>query len=352
VANIRPLETADLPTVTALLEERLPGWTGDIEFLEQTLVEYPWHDPELASLVAEDENGDILGFIGAQARRLELDGHSVRGVCCSHLVVVGDRRAGAAGALLLRRLLSGPQDLTWTDSATDVVVRIWNAFGGSRDHPRACDWMLALRTPRWAGKGLAAAVRRRKVDRELAPVAALPIQAAGPRAARPAFPATPQDVTSESAPVATIVDQVPSVTKGLRLRVAYDESHLTHLFATIRRTLGPVDARIVHRGGEPIGWYAIVRPSTGVVTRVLHLSALPTQVDSVVGELVERARDSGSAVLAGRFEPHLGEPLRHRWAVMGLARRPMLHTRDPEILALLATSSSLLTRLDGEWYVT
>jgi hypothetical protein len=345
------MEKADLPTITALLEERVPGWSSDLEFLEQTLVDYPWSDPELPSLVARNENGDILGFIGAQTRRLELDGRPLRGVCCSHLVVVGDRRAGAAGALLLQRILSGPQDLTWTDSATNVVVRIWGAFGGYRDHSRSCDWMLALRPARWAGTGFAAAVRRRKLDRDVFPVAALPVQAAGARLARPAFPARPGDVSGGSADVHTVIRHLPTLTQGVRLRVAYDDAHLTHLFATIQKSLGPVEARIVRRGGEPIGWYAVVQPPAGVASRVLHLSALPADADAVIGELVEHARDSGHAVLAGRFEPLLGEALRNRWAVMGLARRPMIHTRDPELQALLATDSSLLTRLDSEWYV-
>jgi hypothetical protein len=38
--------------------------------------------------------------------------------------------------------------------------------------------------------------------------------------------------------------------------------------------------------------------------------------------------------------------------VIGFARQPVIHVRDPEVHALLSTDASLLTHLDGEWYVT
>jgi hypothetical protein len=75
-------------------------------------------------------------------------------------------------------------------------------------------------------------------------------------------------------------------------------------------------------------------------------------MEAVFGELVRDARERGSAVLAGRYEPHLRTPLSERSAVLGFARCPLIHSRDPEVSALLATDSSLLTDLDGEWFAT
>ena len=37
--------------------------------------------------------------------------------------------------------------------------------------------------------------------------------------------------------------------------------------------------------------------------------------------------------------------------MIGFARQPVIQVHDPEVHALLATSGSLLTHLDGEWYV-
>lgn len=351
MAAIRPFTRADLPAVAALVEARLPGWIWGESLLAETLVDHPWADPELPSLVALDDRDEVVGFMGAQVRRLRLDERSIRGVCCSHLVVTADRRAGVAGTLLLRQMLGGPQDLSWTDTATDDVVRLWRGFGGELDYSRSCDWMLVLRPVRWARRILGARIRRQELGRWLTPVAAFPGQGAGPRLMPRAFPDRPPDVTAEEATAATIVEQIPTLTDKMRLRVDYDQEHLETLFAQLETAVGPVVRRLVHRAGGPIGWYVYAHQPSGV-SRVLHISALEAETDAVIGELVDHARANGSTVLTGRAEPYLHRSLRRRFAVLGFARQPVFHTRNQEIRGLLATSSSLLTVLDGEWFAT
>lgn len=349
MTEIRPLERTDLKAAIALLKARLHWWTHDESFLAQTLIDCPWADPELPSLVATGDQGELLGFIGAQVRRLRFDDRELRGVCCAHLTVAADRSAGAAGALLLRRLLSGRQDLTWTDSPTAGVVRMWRAFGGYTDHPRSCDWMLVLRAFRRV-RGLLA-VRARASVREALPVAAAPLRALAGRVTPRAVPELPPGVSGEDATAATIVSCLPALTDGLRFRVDYDQPYLDQLFNQVESEMGTLVRRIVRRDASPIGWYAYLSRPRGA-SRVLHLCASRADVEAVVGELTDHARSNGSAALAGRLEPHLEGPLRRRPAVIGFARRPVIHVRDPELHAALATSSSLLTRLDSEWYVT
>jgi hypothetical protein len=107
----------------------------------------------------------------------------------------------------------------------------------------------------------------------------------------------------------------------------------------------------VQLNGRPIGWYAYL-PRRSSSSRVLHLAGPERHIDAVVGELVDDAYRRGARVLAGRLEPHLDGPLRSRLAAIGLAREPVIHTRDPELKAVLATGSALLTQLDSEWFVT
>jgi hypothetical protein len=349
MAEIRPLGRADLPAVASLMAERLPAWTQGESFLAETLIDQRWAAAELPSLVAADGDGEILGFIGAQVRRMRLDDRVLRGVCCSHLVVADDPRVGATGALLLRRLLSGEQDLTWTDTATDGVARMWQSFGGHIDHARSLDWMLVLRPVRWAREMLTTRLRRRAGLRELAPARALPLHAAGRRLAPSSFPSLPADIRGEDATAATIAENLDDVTRDFRLRVDYDEASLHQLFALIEASAGRVVRRLVRRGDVAIGWYAyLCRP--GGASRVLHVCGLDAEIEAVVGELVDDARGRGSAVLTGRLEPQLRTSLSRRAAALGFARCPLIHSRGLEVLALLATGSSLLTDLDGEWF--
>ena len=350
MTDIRPFERADVEGVLALLEARLPWWTHDESFLDETLIDSRWADPGLPSLVAVDDEGGILGFIGSQVRRLKLDDRELRGICCAHLTVSSDPRAGPAGALLLRRLLSGDQDLTWTDTPTEGVVRMWRAFGGHLDHPRSCDWMLVLRPFRWA-RGVLTARTRHVPVREVVPVAALPAQASGGRFVPRAFPSLPPDVSGEDVSAAAIVEHLPALTRGFRLRVDYDQPYLEQLFARVEASMGGLVHRLVRRQGNPVGWYAYLsRP--GAASRVLCVCAPEAEAEAVVGELAEHARAQGSAALAGRLEPHLEGPLRRRLAVIGFARQPVIHVRNAEVHALLSTGASLLTHLDGEWYAT
>jgi hypothetical protein len=346
VARIRSLEREDLPAVAGLLRRHLPGAPDHEAGLAATLLDCP--HPDVRSLVAEDDADAIVGFIAAEVRPFRLDSQPIRAVCCSNLVVAPESRAGAAGALLLRRVFGGPQELTFSETATDLVVRIWSALGGHLDHARAGAWMLLLRPVRWLAEMAPVVARRRGDFRAHMPIPALPAQALGTRLLKRAFPPLAGEVSGEDADASLLVEHMPVLTSGIRLHPDYDEPYLAGLLARLQIDLGPVVHRLVRRAGRPVGWYAyVLRP--GGTSRVLHVSGPARDLDSVFGELVEHARARGSAALSGRMEPHLHDPLRRRAAALGFALRPVLHVRDPRIEALLATEQSLLTRLEGEW---
>jgi hypothetical protein len=346
VAGIRALAHDDLPAVAALLRDHLGDDAPTLPFLAATLLDHPWADEETPSLVAT-QDGRVVGFLGVQARRLRLAGRAARGACCSHLVVAPDARATATGALLVRRCLAGPQDVTWSDSAIPIVARLWQTFGGDVDHARSCDWLLVLRPAHWA----AAIARGRRASRDLVPVGALPAHALGRRLVRRAFPQRESGVAGETATPEAIVAALGATAHGLTVHVDYDAAQLTHLLELVAATAGPVRCRLVRRDREPIGWYAYVsRP--GSVSRVLHVGARLREAGAVVADLVDDARDTGAAALAGRVEPALDDPLRERFAVLGYARLPVVHARDQATRVALGTARSVLSQLDGEWWIT
>ncbi len=352
MATIRPLERGDLPAVSALVRAHLPGWSRNADVLARNLLDHPWAPDEPRALVAVAEDGEITGSIGAQVRRLRFDDRQLTGICVSHLVVAPERRDGAAGAMLVKRLLSGDQDLTWTDSGTDQVVRIWRMFGAHVDHTRTCDWMLVLRAGRWLGHVASTASRQRgRVGRRAVPVAGLPLHAARRLVGADADPQPQPEVAGSSTTPSMIAESLAQISKGVRLRVDHDDPYLEYLFAHLDSLTGPVVRRLVRRQGKPIGWYAYI--AGAVVGRVIHVAANVREAEAVVADLVGDARGRGVAVLTGRLEPHLDEPLRRRFAVIGFAQRPMIHARDPELLAMLASSRSLLTEIDlidSEWW--
>src|ERR671910_352237 len=83
--------------------------------------------PEASAMFAR-----VMGMIGVETRRLRLDDRVVRVASAGFLAVVPQARSSATGVLLLRRLLGGPQDLTVTDTASELVEKIWLRLGGNR----------------------------------------------------------------------------------------------------------------------------------------------------------------------------------------------------------------------------
>lgn len=346
MALIRPLEREDLEQVTRMVATGLPGWSRDTTVLTRNLIDHPWTERPPRALVAVGGNGAVIGSLGAQTRRICFDGRKLKAVCVSHLVVDPAHRGGAAGALLVRALLAGEQDFTFTDSGTPEVVRIWRMFGAHLDHTRCSDWTLVLRPGRWLGTIAASAWSRRRVTLDLLPGAAVPVHAAGRQLFSRAFPAPESEIFGEDVSVARLSAALPSLQDGIRLRVDYDGESLEWVFDYLAQLTGSeaVVRRLVHRGARPIGWYAYLhRPK---LSRVLAIGASAREAAAVLGELVEDARHRGTAALTGRFEPHLHEALRERYPALGLAQRPLVHARDPELLATLGSSAALLTEMD------
>jgi hypothetical protein len=246
--------------------------------------------------------------------------------------------------------MAGPQDLSYTDSATDVVARMWRTFGGRADPLRTCGWMLVLRPAAWT-----AAVGRARISGArpmgLATVPALPFHLAGSRLTGHVQADAGPAATSEPLTPAALVEHLPAIVKGFRLHLAYDEAYSAWTLRQVAALYpqATVVPRLVRRGGRPVGWYVLVHDPAGP-GRVLQLGARERDVDAVVGALVADARERGVAVLTGRLEPDLVEPLRRRWAVVGFDARALVHARDPAVLDALAGGPALLSRLDGEWW--
>ena len=147
--TIRPMEGTDLDAVATLYERvmRSGGATASPElraWFERVVFDHPWVDPEIPSLVAI-EDGDVTGFLASHARRLRIDRSPGRLACSGQLVVDPTARRHATGALLLRTYLDGPQDLTITDGATELIRAMWERLGGELAHPQCLEWLKPLR---------------------------------------------------------------------------------------------------------------------------------------------------------------------------------------------------------------
>ena len=359
MSEIRPCERDDLQQVAALYElvMRLGSSTparGLGSYLERVLFDQPWADPEIPSLVFVDGGGRILGFQGSSVRRALFDGRPIRIGCCGQLVSHPDARQRAAGALLLRTYVRGTQDVTITDTASEPMRRIAMVMGMRMLHLGCIEWIRVLRPSSYAR----CLLRDRRSDgsprrRSRARLLLSAVDAGVTRVAPLVAPPASSEATAEPLTPATMLEHLSLIGDRVRLRLDYDEPYVGWLFTELERVtgLGTLVARLVREpGGRVLGWYVYYLLAQGSA-RVLQLAAHDRDVGRVLDNLLRDAWNGGAAAVQGRLEPRLVEPVASRRCVTIYRGGALVHSRDKEIVGVLTSPDSLLTRLDSEWWL-
>ena len=357
VSPIRELERRDLAEVARLHADAGEGYVeGLLAFFERTLLDHPWADDEIPSLVYE-EGGEIVGFLGSNVRRMRFDGRAIRMACSAHLLAHPRVRNKAVGALLLRRFLSGPQDLTITDGANETVRRMWEGLGGQTVHVSCLTFVRVLRPFALAAHRALERLGIPAAERALTPLARMLDSAA----TRVLDRGRADEAESEQLTPSVLLVHLPQVTSGLRLVPDYDADYLTWLFEELERVgvervfpdripRGGLVAELVTRDREVIGWYVChLRPHG--LCRVLQVAARPRSVGAILDRLALRAAELYAAGIYGRLEPRLVGPLSERPTHLRFSKgRLLVHGRDSEVVESILRGEALLTRLDGEWW--
>lgn len=357
MGEIRPLLRGDLDQVTSLYEHvaRSGSRTAPARlaaYFEETFFDHPWADAEIPSLVYAEDDGRITGFLGSSVRRFTFDGRPVRVGVSGQLVADPEARGHAPGAFLMNAYMNGPQDLTVTDTASELVRRIWEGVGGETFHLACVGWVRIF-SPLQFASGY-----RRRRERLGAAGVTRPVLAGFDAAARAVFrgalqPQRATGVEGRALSAKDLVESVEAVTENMRLKPAYDEAFLEWLFDHIAAVTGrgELRRRIVSSGGRVRGWY-VYYLQPGGISQVLQVAGDERDVGDVLDDLFRDAQAGGTAGLQGRVEAHLLEPLSHRRALLHPSGYlALVHARDPDLMYAVQSGRALLTRLEGEWWM-
>ena len=277
-ATIRRFTAADIPQVAhvhraAFGLEHGPSLRQYRDYFTRVFLENPAADGVIASLVYEQHDGRVVGFVGLVPRRFTFGGRSYRAAVSSQFIVDPASHVGLVALRLARAYVEGPQDVSIADEANEVSRRMWEGLGGTTALLLSMQWTRALRPARL---GLSYLRQRRS----LAPFAV---------AARPAVALA--DALATRLPGSQLYQRAPSTeTVELSARaigahesatgpsgdlcMQYDEHTLQWLLDRVsHRTIGgrAVNA-IVKRGSTVRGWYVAHLDRDGVV-EVAHLPA-------------------------------------------------------------------------------
>lgn len=355
MAAIAPLSRQDIPQVARLWTHFQSGSddvpAGTEAYFERIYCESPWFDPELPSLVMRDDEGMVLAFIGSSVRRMKFKGESIRAVCSGPMLLHPEASNPALSGLLLGRLLKGPQELTFTDGAHEGVTRLWERFGGAVAQPHRLRWSRFFRPLGFAaGYALRAAPRVGRVASALGRV----IDAGAVHLPRTPLRAKPSPLVGETLTPQLLLEYLPRMSKGLQLYPAYAQPFLTWIFYELRqvRNRGALQAVLVRDpAGEPVGWYLyFLKP--GGLSRVLQVVSIPGRWGDVLDHLFWHAFRGRAAVLHGRLEPKLVDPLAQRACFFqAIGSKMLIHARHPDILNAVMAGRALLSRLEGETWM-
>lgn len=351
MSAIRPLARADLPAVAALYADFM-AWDADatrdalVAYYARTMLDHPWFDPEIPTLVYDDAQDGVVGVVGSSVRRFVHGDREVRVACDGPLIVHPEHRPRGIGALLLRSYLEGPQDLTADDRAIDQVHAMGLRLGGETHGVASVGWSLVLAPAGF----LAGAIARRATGRDQPPVGLVARAGSLSRRRRRTKPLAGR---VEPLANAALIELVDALRRPFPLRPRYDEAHLAWLFGEMEAA--NVDGTLVRRlvrtdDGRPLGSYVMYVAPHGIA-EVIQLAAAESDVPLVLEHVIHEAASGGAVEVRGRFEHHLLSALRRRRCRLVPVDWALLHGRDPELLAAVHGGRALVTRLDGEWWM-
>src|SRR5262245_63779383 len=141
--SIRQFKKNDIPQIVDMFQRLLLADNEGMrlqprdllpDYFEQIFFHNPWYDEDISSLVYENANGKIIGFLGVTQRPMLLQGSPIRMATSFHFMVEPESRASLAGVHLLKTFCSGPQDFSLTHGTGKSRRKGWMSARSSAAH--------------------------------------------------------------------------------------------------------------------------------------------------------------------------------------------------------------------------
>lgn len=360
MSEIRKLALEDIPAVAGLFQRVFLHRTGQSSAELQTYIrhlylDFPGNDPEIGSLVHVRDDGVITGFVGGNALNYTFDGRTLRAGVCGSLMVEGRESDPLAGARLLKAFTSGPQDITFSETASETSVAMFTKLRGSVLTNYSLDWLRIIRPGAFAlqvGSERMRPLRMfsplvRGADRAfLGRMGAEDLRWSGvpsEHRARGGFTVAEIDVKA-------FLPLLDSFTSQFTVRPDWAPGQIEAILADAAQKVeyGPMTlASVSARTGTPVGAF-VYHLKPGGIGRVLQVLARPGQQGSVLDAMIDHAAQAGAAALRGRTQPMLMDAMLGRRISFTHLASTVIRARDPEVLRAFQEGKGFFNGLAGE----
>lgn len=351
--TIRPCRREDVDALAGLFARAFRGGKGGgsmalRHYFEDVVFASVSADEEPRSRVFTDAAGEVRGFIGIWPRQMQLNGRAISAAVAGSMMVERPELHPTAGARLLRSFLSGPQDLSFSETANGISQRMWQKIGGTQLTSGSLDWLRVLRP---AGTAVAAAQQVFGPARLVRPLASGFDRILQSLQRNPlVLPELPDGVHDVAASQAEIEALIPELSRSYTLYPDWRAPSLSMLLthAEAKERYGVLERRIVRdHANRPIGCF-LFYARRGQIARVLQVLALPDHIGVTLDALFARAQTLGCVGIRGRVDDVLLDALVARRCVLFHGASVLLHSRDKELLREVRQGPALLTGLAGK----
>lgn len=355
--TIRAVEDSDI-TQIADMHERLLGKRPDNsastfrDSLETVIFKNHWRNPAIPSLVYEESDGRLTGFLGVVPRPMSINGRKITAAIGHSFLVEPGTRSSLAGIRLIKTFLSGPQDLSLAEG-NNVTRKIWEGMGSSTSLLYSLSWTRPLQPTQY----VVSALKRRGMPSLLT----APLQHVGRLidstviARRGPFKLAKPSLTGEELDLQTVCKNLQRICPGQSLLPEYAEESMAWLLAKMEQKSGQGIRKVLLRNEHQqiVGWYLYCRTISGA-WKVLQMVAAEKAEMEVLDHLFYQARQDGVVAISGFMIPQFFQALALRDCLFrhdGASAWMLFHSRDQEILEAFHRGRAFMSRLDGEWWI-
>lgn len=360
MSQIRPLAAADIEAVAKLFQTVFRNASGTAPaslaaYLRWLYLEMPGYDPEIGPLLHVNGAGEITGFIGVNALQMRHGDRKLRAAICGSLMVRDHEADPIAGARLMRAFLAGPQDISLSETASDVSVRMWTGLRGIVLPQYSLDWVRIIRPAAFAVEMAASRVKAARLFASLVPgLDHLALRRVRPGqlnwTAVSGAQTPPANLVMVEIDASAFAALVEPLTAQFSLRPDWADGQLEAILADAAQKPGYGElyfARVDAKGGRSIGAVACyIRP--GRIAQMLQILARPGQEGAVIDCLVSEAARRGAAGLRGRTQPALLDAMLGRRISFTHLASTVAHSRDEELLRACRDGELFFNGVAGE----
>ncbi|MDE1159538.1 MAG: hypothetical protein PW791_14940 [Neorhizobium sp.] len=359
MGTIRPFRDEDAESVAALFQRIFRrGGASDCGALADYLLELykngPTSSAEIPSLVHISDRGILSGFIGLNTLSMRWHDRPLKVALCSTVMVDPTEKDALAAAKLMKAARTGSQDFSFSETASDVSLRMLRTVGGKSLPQHSFDWVRFV-SPATAAVEMAR--RRLPMLTATLPIAKLIDRRLRARRQRmPRWLAMPNPVRPPAGFETRAIDPAEfagiflALTARFAVRPDWSAEEIARLVreAMAKPAFGtPVLAAVYDRNQRPAGAFLYHVRENGTA-RVIQMVASEHQTGAVLDALIADAAGRGASVVRGRTQPFMMNAILTRRIPLFNVASSAYHCREPELAAVLANGDCFLNGLVGE----